>query len=73
MNRKMLKKDFKIIKCGEGKEENLDSFFRMCLSLYDYQTKESRYQKGLNILKKQGKHKAKPNITSTKTKNKTQE
>ena len=23
----MLKKDFKIIKCGEGKYENLDSYF----------------------------------------------
>ena len=26
-NVKMLKKDFEIIECGEGKEENLDSFF----------------------------------------------
>ena len=26
-NMKMLKKDFKITKCGEGKKQNLDSFF----------------------------------------------
>ena len=25
-NMKMLKKDFKIIECGEGKQENLDIF-----------------------------------------------
>ena len=31
--------------------KNLDSFFRMCLSLYDYQAKESRYRKGLTYLK----------------------
>ena len=49
---KMLKKDIKIIKCGEEKKENLYScFFRMCLSLYNYQAKASRYRKGLAYLK----------------------
>ena len=47
----MLKKDFKSIECGEGKQENLDSFFRMRLGLYDYQAKASRYRKGLTYLK----------------------
>ena len=28
---KMLKKDFKIIECGEGKYESLDSFFLVCV------------------------------------------
>ena len=40
-----------MIKCGEGKLEHLDSFFRMCLSLYDYQAKASRYRKMLTHLK----------------------
>ena len=31
---KMLKKDFKIIKCGEGKQENLDFFFPECVCIY---------------------------------------
>ena len=37
----------------------------MCLSLYDYQAKASRY-----IHEKQDNHKSKPNITFTKTKKK---
>ena len=45
-------------------------FFRMCLSLYDYQDKASRYRKGLTCLKKQGNHKSKPNNIFTKTKKK---
>ena len=47
------KKDIKIIQCGEEKQENMDSFFilMMCLSLYDYQAKASRYRKGLTYLK----------------------
>ena len=40
-----------MIKCGEGKQENLDFFSTMCLSLYDYQAKASRYSKGLTYLK----------------------
>ena len=39
----------------------------MHLSLYDYQAKASRYRKeGLNVLKKQGNHTSKLNITFTK-------
>ena len=34
-----VKRDIKIIQCG--KEENLDFFFRMCLSLYDYRFKQA--------------------------------
>ena len=50
---KMLLKRKKIIQCGEGKSENIDSFFiLMCLSLYDYQAKASRYKEGLTYLKK---------------------
>ena len=45
------KKDLKVIESGERKEENLDAFFIMCLSLYDYQAKASRYRKGLTSLK----------------------
>ena len=49
---KMFKKEFTIIECGEGKLENLDSFLLiMCLSLYNYQAKASRYRKGLTYLK----------------------
>ena len=47
-NMKMLKKDFKIIECGE---ENLIPFFIMCLNIYDYQDKTSRYKQGLTYLK----------------------
>ena len=45
-------------------------FLMMCLSLYDYQDKVSRYRKGLTYLKKQGNHKSKPNTTFTKTEKK---
>ena len=42
----------------------------ICLSLYDYQTKVSRYRKLLTYLKKQGNHKSQANITFTKTEKK---
>ena len=42
----------------------------MHLTLYDYQAKASRYRKGLTCVKKQGKHKSKPNITFTKNEKK---
>ena len=48
---KMLKKEFKIIKCEEGKKKIQTNFFRIYLSLYDYQTKAGRYSKGLTYLK----------------------
>ena len=32
--------------------------------------KSKQIQEGVNVLKEQGKHKSKPNITFTKTKNK---
>ena len=50
---KMLKKDFKIIECGEGRKGNIDSgFFKvMCLGLYGYQVKARRYRKGLTYIK----------------------
>ena len=38
----------------------------MCLSLYDYQAKTSRYRNGLNILENQGNYKSKPNIAFIK-------
>ena len=41
----------------------------LCLSLYDYQAKASRFRRGLTYLKKKGNHKSKPNITFTKTEN----
>ena len=45
-----VKEDIRIIliKCGIGRYENvhLFSFPRMCLSLYDYQSKASRYRWG---------------------------
>ena len=44
-------KDINVIKCREGEEENLDFFFTMCLTLYDYQSKVSKYKKGLTHLK----------------------
>ena len=50
----MLKKDFKIIKCGEGTQENLDPFLlkkERCLRLYDHQVKANR-QKGVNMFEK---------------------
>ena len=49
----MLKKDFKIIECGEGRKGNIDSgFFKvMCLGLYGYQVKARRYRKGLTYIK----------------------
>ena len=31
----------------------------MCLSQYDYQSRASRYRKGVNILEKQGNHRSK--------------
>ena len=31
--------------------ENIDSFFRVCLSLYDYQARARRYRKELTYLK----------------------
>ena len=34
----------------------------MCLSLYDYLSKASRYRKGLTYLKKQGSHKSNHSI-----------
>ena len=52
-----------------GREVRKNRFFfilMMCLSLYDYQAKVSRYRKGLTYLKK-GQHKSKPHITFTKT------
>ena len=39
----------------------------MCLSLYDYQVKASRYRKGFTLLKKQGNCKSPLNITFTKS------
>ena len=43
-----------------------------CLNLQDYQSKTHNYRKGwVNILKNQGKHKSKTNITFTKMKRKT--
>ena len=45
-------------------------FLIMCLSLYDYQGKASRYRKGLTYLKNKDNHKSQPNITFTKTKKK---
>ena len=50
------------------KERKSRLFFRMCLSLYDYQAKASSCRKGL--IEKQGNHKSKPHITFTKTKKK---
>ena len=44
-------------------------FKRMCLSLYDYQAKASRYRKGVTYLKN-GNHKSKPDNTFRKTKKK---
>ena len=41
--------DIKIIKCGEEIQGNVD-FLRMCLNLYDYQAKASRYRKRLTYL-----------------------
>ena len=47
--------------CGRKVKSNL--FFKiMCLSLYDYQAKASRYRKGLTCLK--NKATTKPNQTS---------
>lgn len=48
---KIFKKDLKVIDCGEGKKENTDFFLIMSLSLYNYQSKASRYRKGLTYLK----------------------
>ena len=49
------KKDIKNIKCGGKEQEKVESrffsFFRMCDSLYDYQSKASRYKKQLTYLK----------------------
>ena len=45
-------------------------FLIMCLSLYDYEAKASRYRKGLTYLKKKGNQKSKPNTAFTKTKKK---
>ena len=56
-----------------GKVRKYRFFFfilMMCLSLYDYQAKASRYRKGLTYLKKQGNHKSKLSITFRKTKKK---
>ena len=39
----------KIIKNGEEEQENIDVL--ECLSLYDYQSKASRYSNGLTYLK----------------------
>ena len=46
-----IKEDIKIIKCGEGEEENVDLGGGMCLSLYDQQSKTSRYSNALIYLK----------------------
>ena len=47
-NMNMLRKDFKIIDYGEGKEENLDPllFLIICLRLYIYQAKASSVGRG---------------------------
>ena len=49
----MLKRDFKIIECGEGRKVRKYRFFffLMWLSLYDYQVKASKYRKELIYLK----------------------
>ena len=68
---KMFKKDFKIIECGEGKWENIDSlslFLVMCLSLYDYQSKVSIYRKGLTYLKNRANTNKNQTLHSQKTK-----
>ena len=53
---KTLKRDIKFTKCWEGKTEYLDTFFfRMHLSLYDYQPKASNYRNVLTYLKKKKK------------------
>ena len=66
----ILKKNFKIIKCEEGKEENLDSFFfKQCVWAY-MTLKQKQREEGVNILEKQDNYKSKPNITFTKTINK---
>ena len=51
INMKMLKRDIRIIKCGEVKKSRLFFFSRMCLILCDYQAKASKYRKGLTCLK----------------------
>ena len=52
---------------GEEKE-NIDSFSRMCLSLYDYQSKASRYRKGFIYLKNRVTTNQKHTIDSQKPK-----
>ena len=49
----MLKRISKIIKCGAGskKLQGFVFFFRMCLSLYDYQNKTNRCSNGLTYFK----------------------
>ena len=76
LNMKMLKKKKKKRQQNHtmwGRKVRKDRFFfsflMMCLSLYDYQAKAIRYRKGLTCLKN-GNHKSKPNITLTKTENK---
>ena len=46
---KMFKKDIKIKRWGRRVRNS--TFFRLCLSLDDYQVKANRYRKGLTYLK----------------------
>ena len=47
---------------GKERKKTIFFFFGMCLSLYDYLSKASRYRKGLTYLKKQGNHKSNHSI-----------
>ena len=49
--------------------KNVDSFFfRMCLSLYDYQSKVNRHRKGLTYLKNKATTNQKHTVDSQKPK-----
>ena len=47
INMKMQNRTSKSYSVGEESKNMLIFFFRMCLSLFDYQSKASRYRKGL--------------------------
>ena len=52
----------------ENKVRKSRLFFRMCLSLYDYQAQESRYRKGLTYWKNRETTNQKQTVHSQKLK-----